>query len=53
MMNDDPDITNFYPRDNLIARGLACNGGEHCLEKAPLFSILSKYLLTSLIKYHI
>ncbi|CAC5373291.1 unnamed protein product [Mytilus coruscus] len=40
MMNDDPDITNFYPRDNLIARGLACNGGEHCLEKAPLFSIL-------------
>lgn len=40
MMNDEKDVTNFYPRDNMAARGHACNGGGHCLEKAPLFSIL-------------
>lgn len=45
MMNDDKDVTAFYPRDNLQLRQYACNGGHHCLEKAPLFSILSKYIL--------
>lgn len=47
MMNDDKDVTAFYPRDNLQLRQYACNGGHHCLEKAPLFSILSKYFFHS------
>lgn len=40
LMNYDKDVSNFYARDNMATREHACNGGGHCLEKAPLFSIL-------------
>ncbi|KAK3601832.1 hypothetical protein CHS0354_041752 [Potamilus streckersoni] len=42
-LNNDksPDITNFYSRENLNTRRYACENGQHCIEQAPLFSLVA------------
>lgn len=40
-MNDSPDNTNFFARDNMETKKYACTGGHHCLMRAPVFSILA------------
>ncbi|XP_062571748.1 uncharacterized protein LOC134233763 [Saccostrea cucullata] len=41
LMNDQKDMTNFFARDNMETFALACEGGGHCLLRAPIFSILA------------
>lgn len=40
LMNTEPDITNFFVRSNKVTNLHACEHGEDCLERAPLFSLL-------------
>ncbi|XP_035695372.1 uncharacterized protein LOC118429104 [Branchiostoma floridae] len=38
-LNDEPDITNFWARDNQELKAQACR--DHCIVKAPVFSLLA------------
>ncbi|XP_019614930.1 PREDICTED: uncharacterized protein LOC109462776 isoform X2 [Branchiostoma belcheri] len=38
-LNSEPDITNFWARDNTDLKVHACRG--HCIVKAPIFSLLA------------
>jgi hypothetical protein len=38
-LNQQADQTNLFTRDNLDTKAYACDRGEHCLEKSPLFSL--------------
>ena len=42
LMNDAPDVTNFYHLSNFSVRQEACKSGRHCLDDSPLYAIVGK-----------
>ena len=45
LMNEARDSTNLYYRGNRNMKTYACHGDRHCVDKAPLFAILGKWLM--------
>lgn len=41
LLNDQPDVTNFFVRSNRPATIHACEGGNDCIENSPLFSLVA------------
>ncbi|XP_053389216.1 uncharacterized protein LOC123562054 [Mercenaria mercenaria] len=41
LLNDKPDVSNFFVRSNRNANIHACEGGNDCIENAPLFSLFA------------
>lgn len=41
LLNDSPDVTNFFVRSNRAATIHACEGGNDCIENSPLFSLVA------------
>ncbi|XP_078663391.1 uncharacterized protein LOC144906712 [Branchiostoma floridae x Branchiostoma belcheri] len=38
--NDEPNVTNFFYKENSELKLYACGGDRHCLVEAPLFSLM-------------
>lgn len=41
LLNNQPDVTNFFVRSNRNANIHACEGGNDCIENSPLFSLVA------------
>ncbi|XP_021360002.1 uncharacterized protein LOC110454681 isoform X1 [Mizuhopecten yessoensis] len=45
MLNDDPDVTNFFSRNKRWSKELACGlPGHHCINKSPAYAKLAPHV---------
>ncbi|CAH1794195.1 unnamed protein product [Owenia fusiformis] len=45
LKNVQHNYTNFFARDNIPLRKHACYGGQHCVDRSPLFSLVAPSVL--------